>query len=171
MPVAHNAPVIVVSRLSSSSDCKCRRSRTRPEFRSDCPFGALKFCWRVWLKRTRRSRGVYDFRPVSDFHCCRRSLPVIAFETDLERFLSFPPSSRGLPLSLYVIGPMLGPILGSMLSSWILYAGWRWIFWALTMAVGINTIAVVCLMEETYSPYVLVRPSLSLISIVQYTVY
>lgn len=61
---------------------------------------------------------------------------------------------------------MLGPVLGSMLGAWILYAGWRWIFWVLTIAIAINTVGITFGMRETYSPYVHSLSFVSLIAVV-----
>lgn len=50
---------------------------------------------------------------------------------------------------------MMGPVLGSIIGNYIVLAGWRWCFRLLTILVGINTLAMILFMDETYEPYVL----------------
>ncbi|ORX36494.1 major facilitator superfamily domain-containing protein [Kockovaella imperatae] len=64
----------------------------------------------------------------------------------------FSPAERGRPVSIYAMGPMAGPVLGSMLGYWILYGGWRWLFYAITIMALINFILFLWLTEETYAP-------------------
>lgn len=47
---------------------------------------------------------------------------------------------------------MLGPVLGSIAGNYIVLVGWRWCFRIMTILVGLNTLAVILLMDETYSP-------------------
>jgi MFS family permease len=52
------------------------------------------------------------------------------------------------------MGPVLGPTVGGFLGDG---AGWRWIFWSLTMASGVGTLASLFLQRETYAPVLLER--------------
>ncbi|GFZ42665.1 hypothetical protein JCM24511_00382 [Saitozyma sp. JCM 24511] len=59
------------------------------------------------------------------------------------------PHERGRPVSLYAIGPMAGPVLGSMLGYWILFGGWRWLFWTITILAALNTALLMIGASET----------------------
>lgn len=64
----------------------------------------------------------------------------------------FAPKERGLPISIYAIGPMMGPVLGSILGNYIVLAGWRWCFRIMSILVALNTLSIMFFMSETYSP-------------------
>lgn len=64
----------------------------------------------------------------------------------------FIPRERGRVISVYAIGPLLGPSLGSILGNYIVLTYWRWTLRILTIAVGLNTLAVILFMNETYAP-------------------
>ncbi|GAA5909400.1 hypothetical protein JCM6882_000972 [Rhodosporidiobolus microsporus] len=67
----------------------------------------------------------------------------------------FEPKKRGRPMSIYAIGPMLGPVLGSIIGHYLVLPElhtWRWPFRLLTILTGLNTLAIVFLMRETYGP-------------------
>lgn len=49
---------------------------------------------------------------------------------------------------------MTGPVLGSMLGYWILFAGWRWTHGVMALMAAANWILLICLVQETYTPYV-----------------
>ncbi|KAM0747748.1 MFS general substrate transporter [Meredithblackwellia eburnea MCA 4105] len=66
----------------------------------------------------------------------------------------FAPKERGLPISIYAIGPMMGPTLGSILGNYVVLLGWRWCFRIMTILVGLNTLSILFFMNETYSPVV-----------------
>lgn len=51
-------------------------------------------------------------------------------------------------------GPMMGPVLGSIIGNYLVLAGWRWTFRLMTILVGLNTLAVIFGMDETYAPVV-----------------
>ncbi|GAA6007997.1 hypothetical protein JCM10207_006991 [Rhodosporidiobolus poonsookiae] len=70
---------------------------------------------------------------------------------------SFEPRERGKPISIYSIGPMLGPVIGSMLGNYLLLIPsssdpWRWPFRVLTILVGLNLLAIVFFVRESYAP-------------------
>ncbi|KAL1405713.1 hypothetical protein Q8F55_007383 [Vanrija albida] len=64
----------------------------------------------------------------------------------------FTPQERGRPVSLYAIGPMAGPPLGSMFGYWIVFGGWRWLQWAITILGGVNWVLLVLFSSETFAP-------------------
>ncbi|SCZ88167.1 BZ3500_MvSof-1268-A1-R1_Chr2-1g04234 [Microbotryum saponariae] len=72
----------------------------------------------------------------------------------------FAPKERGKPLSYYALGPMAGPTLGGVMGSYLALVDaspmfpelWRWCFRLLAILVGLNTLAIIFLMDETYAP-------------------
>jgi DHA1 family multidrug resistance protein-like MFS transporter len=42
-----------------------------------------------------------------------------------------------------------GPVLGSMLGYWILFGGWRWLFWTITILAALNTALLMIGASET----------------------
>ncbi|WWC68745.1 uncharacterized protein I206_102679 [Kwoniella pini CBS 10737] len=66
----------------------------------------------------------------------------------------FEPSQRGKPISIYALGPLSGPILGNMLGYWLLYFGWRWAYYFMTIVATLNTILLLVVMRETYAPVI-----------------
>lgn len=46
---------------------------------------------------------------------------------------------------------MLGPVIGSLVGNYLVLLDWRWPFRVMTILIGLNTLAVVLCMEETYS--------------------
>ncbi|WP_407582193.1 MFS transporter, partial [Escherichia coli] len=52
------------------------------------------------------------------------------------------------------MAPCLGPIAGGYLGE---AAGWRWIFWVLTIASGLSTLVSLVVQRETYEPVLLER--------------
>jgi len=53
-----------------------------------------------------------------------------------------------------LLAPCLGPIAGGYLGE---AAGWRWIFWVLTIASGLSTLVSLIVQRETYEPVLLER--------------
>jgi multidrug resistance protein len=50
----------------------------------------------------------------------------------------FVPEERGAAMSIYSMGPLMGPVVGPIAGGYLAEAaGWRWIFWAISMAVSI----------------------------------
>ncbi|WOO79547.1 MFS transporter prlG [Vanrija pseudolonga] len=66
----------------------------------------------------------------------------------------FAPKERGRPVSIYALGPMSGPVLGSMLGYWILFGGWRWLFWSMTFMALANWALLISLTDETFAPVI-----------------
>ena len=65
----------------------------------------------------------------------------------------FPPVSRGRPVAVYSVGPLLGmtsgPIFGGLINH---SAGWRWIFGALSILAGVLAICTFVILRETHLP-------------------
>lgn len=55
---------------------------------------------------------------------------------------------------LIELGPVIGPVAGGFLGE---AAGWRWIFWVLTIAGGVVAIGSIAFQRETYEPILLQR--------------
>jgi MFS family permease len=62
--------------------------------------------------------------------------------------------SNTIPAAGPLIGPCIGPIVGGYLSA---AAGWRWVFWLLTIASGVGTIISFIVQTETFEPVLLER--------------
>ncbi|KAH6672223.1 benomyl/methotrexate resistance protein [Halenospora varia] len=74
-----------------------------------------------------------------------------------------PQQSRGAAMSIFAIGPLLGPVLGPVAGGFLAEAeGWRWVFWVLTITMGILGGAGVIFMRETY-PTVLLEKKANLL--------
>lgn len=68
------------------------------------------------------------------------------------------PAKRGGAMAIWAIGPLLGPVIGPVCGGFLSEAeGWRWIFWVLSIAVGVNLIVALIFMRETYGPTILNR--------------
>ncbi|WVF67123.1 hypothetical protein IAT40_001868 [Kwoniella sp. CBS 6097] len=66
----------------------------------------------------------------------------------------FTPQERGKPMSLYGFGPIAGPVIGNMIGYWLLFFGWRWAYYFMTIVATLNTILMVTVMRETYAPVI-----------------
>ncbi|KAL8712028.1 MAG: hypothetical protein Q9220_003724 [cf. Caloplaca sp. 1 TL-2023] len=67
-----------------------------------------------------------------------------------------PPEKRGKAMSVFLLGPVLGPSLGPVAGGFLAQAaGWRWIFWLLTIVSGLMTILTFLFLRETYAPKLL----------------
>lgn len=48
----------------------------------------------------------------------------------------FSQKERGGAMALFALGPLIGPVIGPVAGGYLAEAaGWRWIFWVLTIAV------------------------------------
>ncbi|KZF20970.1 MFS general substrate transporter [Xylona heveae TC161] len=69
-----------------------------------------------------------------------------------------PVNRRGSIMTLFtlcmLVGPVIGPTVGGFLSE---AAGWRWIFWLLTIMSGLATLFGLAFLRETYGPVLLER--------------
>lgn len=73
------------------------------------------------------------------------------------------PEARGGAMAIWAMGPLLGPVIGPIAGGFISQdIGWRWIFWVLSIAIGVVSLAALALMRETYAPTLLARKTASL---------
>ncbi|OTB03636.1 hypothetical protein M426DRAFT_262955 [Hypoxylon sp. CI-4A] len=69
-----------------------------------------------------------------------------------------PQHRRGVLMAGYAVGPVLGPVIGPVAGGFLsTAAGWRWVFWLVTIVGGAISIAVLLLAKETYAPVLLQR--------------
>ncbi|KAI5360105.1 Putative major facilitator superfamily, MFS transporter superfamily [Septoria linicola] len=69
-----------------------------------------------------------------------------------------PREKRGKVTAIFTAGPLLGPVFGPIVGGFLGEgAGWRWIFWLLTIVSGVGTLISFCLQHETYAPILLER--------------
>ncbi len=65
---------------------------------------------------------------------------------------------RGGAMALFALGPLLGPVIGPVAGGYLGEgAGWRWVFWLITIAGGVAFSFSVVFMRETYEPVLLER--------------
>ena len=51
-----------------------------------------------------------------------------------------PPEQRGSAMAIWALGPILGPIIGPVVGGFLVEAaGWRWVFYLITIAVRYST--------------------------------
>ncbi|EXJ78950.1 hypothetical protein A1O3_08450 [Capronia epimyces CBS 606.96] len=68
------------------------------------------------------------------------------------------PEKRGVAMALWTLGPLLGPVIGPVAGGFLgQAAGWRWIFWLVTIAAGVASGLAVIFLRETYEPILLQR--------------
>lgn len=68
----------------------------------------------------------------------------------------FPPSQRGLALTIYCVAPFLGPILGPVVGGFVSESvGWRWVQWMCVIFIGVVGILGFIFIPETYGPVLL----------------
>ncbi|KAL0252407.1 hypothetical protein I308_101798 [Cryptococcus tetragattii IND107] len=81
--------------------------------------------------------------------CFASPPPSLGVATCADMFL---PHERGKPISLYALGPISGPIIGNMVGYWLLFGGWRWAYYFMTIVAFLNFILMVLFLRETYAP-------------------
>ena len=65
---------------------------------------------------------------------------------------------RGGAMALWALGPLMGPVVGPVAGGYLGEdAGWRWVFWFITIAGGVALAFSVVFMRETYEPVLLER--------------
>ncbi|KAJ2803426.1 Dityrosine transporter 1 [Coemansia guatemalensis] len=78
----------------------------------------------------------------------------------------YPRERRGTALGLYYLGPLLGPCLGPLIGGYIGEgAGWRWVFWVLTIWGGIMLLFAVFVLPETHRRIVAKKHAIQQINI------
>lgn len=65
---------------------------------------------------------------------------------------------RGAFMGAFAVGPILGPVVGPVVGGFLAAAaGWRWVFWLVTIVAGVVSLIFLLLAEETYAPVLLQR--------------
>ncbi|KAH6672043.1 multidrug resistance protein [Halenospora varia] len=63
----------------------------------------------------------------------------------------FAPEERGSAIAIWSLGPLLGPVIGPVAGGFLVAAaGWRWVFWLITIVAGVLSIAMFLFLNETY---------------------
>lgn len=63
---------------------------------------------------------------------------------------------RGGAMAICALGPLIGPVIGPVAGGFLGEdAGWRWVFWLLTIASGVCAIFSITFQRETYEPVLL----------------
>ncbi|CZR67177.1 related to multidrug resistant protein [Phialocephala subalpina] len=69
-----------------------------------------------------------------------------------------PREKRGKAVSIWSVGTILGPMVGPIIGGYVAQvAGWRWMFWVISIAVGVVTIFSFVVLRETYPVVLLER--------------
>ncbi|EXF76518.1 major facilitator superfamily transporter [Colletotrichum fioriniae PJ7] len=67
-----------------------------------------------------------------------------------------PPEKRGRAVSVWALGPLLGPCIGPVAGGYLIRAaGWRWVFWFISILAGIFIPVSILVLRETYPPAIL----------------
>ncbi|KAJ9602400.1 hypothetical protein H2200_012942 [Cladophialophora chaetospira] len=65
---------------------------------------------------------------------------------------------RGGAMALFALGPLMGPVIGPVAGGYLgEAAGWRWVFWLITIAGGVAFCCSLVFMRETFEPVLLER--------------
>ncbi|KAF4854475.1 Efflux pump radE [Colletotrichum siamense] len=69
-----------------------------------------------------------------------------------------PKEKRGKAASIWSVGTILGPTTGPIIGGYITeVAGWRWMFWAISIVIAVVSIFMFLVLKETYPPVLLER--------------
>ncbi|PQE33478.1 hypothetical protein CJF32_00003375 [Rutstroemia sp. NJR-2017a WRK4] len=69
-----------------------------------------------------------------------------------------PREKRGKAVSIWSVGTILGPMVGPIIGGYVARAfGWRWMFWVISIVIGVVTIFAFLVLRETYPPILLER--------------
>ncbi|KAL2157773.1 hypothetical protein VTH06DRAFT_5041 [Thermothelomyces fergusii] len=75
----------------------------------------------------------------------------------------FPPSERGLAMTIFSGAPFLGPVLGPVIGGFVtMTVGWRWVHAVCCVFVAVAWIAGSLFLPETYGPVILQRKARAL---------
>ncbi|KAF2176732.1 cycloheximide resistance protein [Zopfia rhizophila CBS 207.26] len=67
-----------------------------------------------------------------------------------------PHERRGLAMALWIMGPLVGPTFAPLAGGYLAAAaGWRWIFWLITIVAGVACIVTALFMRESYAYVIL----------------
>lgn len=70
----------------------------------------------------------------------------------------FVQEKRGAAMSICALGPLVGPVVGPVAGGFLAQAaGWRWVFWLITIAGGVTAAFSFAFQRETYEPILLQR--------------
>ncbi|KZP14003.1 MFS general substrate transporter [Athelia psychrophila] len=74
------------------------------------------------------------------------------------------PATRGHAVAIFAacvaLGPVCGPFVGGFVST--SHLGWRWVFWIVMIVSWVVTVAVGCIMPETFAPVLLQRKAIKM---------
>ncbi|KAK4099422.1 MFS general substrate transporter [Parathielavia hyrcaniae] len=69
-----------------------------------------------------------------------------------------PVEMRGRAMAAWALGPLLGPCIGPVAGGYLIRAaGWRWVYWLITIVAGIVTVFTFFTLKESYPPVILER--------------
>ncbi|KAJ1679418.1 hypothetical protein EV182_002097 [Spiromyces aspiralis] len=78
----------------------------------------------------------------------------------------YPRHKRGSALGLYYIGPLIGPVIGPVIGGYITQGlSWRWIFWILTILVGVAIMDIILFLPETHRAIVAKKYNMALVNV------
>ncbi|KAE8361496.1 major facilitator superfamily domain-containing protein [Aspergillus caelatus] len=61
-------------------------------------------------------------------------------------------------MAIWTLGPYMGPVVGPIVGGYLVMAeGWRWVFWVLSITIGLTFTGTVICYRETYAPVLLHR--------------
>ncbi|KAF9877129.1 major facilitator superfamily transporter [Colletotrichum karsti] len=68
-----------------------------------------------------------------------------------------PREKRGKAVSIWSVGTILGPTIGPIIGGEVVDrgAGWRWVFWSISIVIAVVTIFTFLVLRETYPPVLL----------------
>jgi multidrug resistance protein len=69
-----------------------------------------------------------------------------------------PVEMRGRAMAAWALGPLLGPCIGPVAGGYLIRAaGWRWVYWLITIIAGIISVFTFFTLKESYAPVILER--------------
>ena len=69
-----------------------------------------------------------------------------------------PVEMRGRAMAAWALGPLLGPAIGPVAGCYLIRAaGWRWVYWLITIIAGVITVFTFFTLKESYAPVILER--------------
>jgi len=67
-----------------------------------------------------------------------------------------PVEKRGRAMAAWAMGPLLGPCIGPVAGGYLIAAaGWRWVYWLITILAGVIAVIAFFTLKETYAPLLL----------------
>ncbi|KAL2016341.1 hypothetical protein VTK56DRAFT_3853 [Thermocarpiscus australiensis] len=69
-----------------------------------------------------------------------------------------PVEMRGRAMAAWALGPLLGPCVGPVAGGYLIgAAGWRWVYWLITIVAGVISVFTFFTLRESYAPVILER--------------